>query len=323
MNRPKQLELLKYLLPGGVLKAGNFIELQQSSILEDQQQTNEVFSDKWQTYSQSGERPGYEELQRRWFLELYGFATEKELAIFLSKCEVIFDAGCGLGAKAAWFAELAPCSLVVAMDFSSAAEAASLQYHSLTNLVFVQGDIAKTEFPSSSVDCVICDQVIMHTENPEATFAELTRITRGHGGQVFCYFYAKKALPRELVDDYFRLHCKTMTQQEIWDMSEQLVELGKRLSDLNVSFAAPEIPALGIKAGTYDVQRFIYWNFLKCYWNPDLGPETSKVVNFDWYSPSNARRFGKDEVLKLIAENCLQVMTFHEEEACFSGRFSK
>ena len=32
-----------------------------------------------------------------------------------------------------------------------------------------------------------------------------------------------------------------------------------------------DIPLLGIKAGHQDVQRFIYWNVFKCYWNDDVG----------------------------------------------------
>ena len=47
---------------------------------------------------------------------------------------------------------------------------------------------------------------------------------------------------------------------------------------------------------------FLYWNFLKCFWNEDLGRETSVVTNYDWYSPSNARRYSK-QVLDLIEAN--------------------
>jgi len=28
-------------------------------------------------------------------------------------------------------------------------------------------------------------------------------------------------------------------------------------------------PELGIKGGKYDLQRFIYWNFLKCFGTPN------------------------------------------------------
>mgnify|MGYP002823077296 CR=1 FL=1 len=173
------------------------------------------------------------------------------------------------------------------------------------------------------VDYVNCDQVIMHTEDPAATLAELTRVCRPNGGQVACYFYAKKALPRELLDDHFRIACTDVPHEALWEMSAQLTELGRRLSALEVTFEAPDIPLLGIKGGTYDLQRFIYWNFIKCFWNEALGRDTSVATNFDWYSPSKARRFSAQEVHALVAHHGLTEAFFHAEEACYSGRFAR
>jgi len=301
---------------------GNFAVRTDASKHANQQHTNEAFSEKWQKYEQSDEKERLYQYQRDWYLKLYGFGTDTALTTFLRSKRVIFDAGCGLGYKAAWFAKLAPHALVIGMDFSDAARQAALAYRDVPNLFFIQGDIASTGFRSGSVDYTSCDQVIMHTEDPEATFAELGRITAREGGELACYFYAKKALPRELLDDYFRIHCTQMERSELWAMSEQLTELGKRLSALETSFDCPDIPALGIKGGRYDIQRFIYWNFLKCFWNEALGAETSVVTNFDWYSPSNARRFSEDEVRGIVAANGMAETFFHAEEACYSGRFA-
>jgi hypothetical protein len=162
----------------------------------------------------------------------------------------------------------------------------------------------------------------MHTEQPDETFRHLAEITRA-GGEFVCYVYAKKALPRELVDDYFRTRTHGVSQEEMWEFAAQLTELGKRLSELNISFEAPDIPLLGIKGGKYDVQRFIYWNFLKCFWNAEWGFEMSKATNFDWYAPSNAKRYSQAEFEAMIAENNLKIAYFHAEEACYSGRFVK
>lgn len=312
--------LLAFSAP--VTVACNFAVRTDASLHTNQQQTNDVFSDKWEKYDQSDEKQRLYEFQRNWYLKLYGFETENALRAYLATCDVIFDAGCGLGYKAAWFAELAPHALVIGMDFSGAALHAAHNYAHLPNLFFVQGDIANTGLRDGSVSYASCDQVIMHTENPERTFAELARISHRPGGQVACYFYAKKALPRELLDDHFRTACSHLSKNELWLMSEQLTELGRRLTGLKVSFEAPDIPALGIKGGTYDVQRFIYWNFLKCFWNAELGPETSLVTNFDWYSPSNARRFSEKEVRDIVSANDLAEIFFHSEEACYSGRFA-
>ena len=195
------------------------VSLDRSSSL-DQQQTNEAFSDKWETYSSSEEREGFYEFQREWYITLYGFSSENEFKEHLLDCEVIFDAGCGLGYKAAWLAELAPHALVIGMDFSEAAEHAAETYAALPNLFFIQGDIAATGLRDGVVDYINCDQVIMHTEDPEVTFAELVRITRKPEGEVACYFYAKKALPRELLDDHFRTACSELSREELWQMSK-------------------------------------------------------------------------------------------------------
>ena len=301
---------------------GNFVLRTDASQHANQQHTNEAFSEKWQKYEQSDEKERLYQYQRDWYLQLYGFGTEAALADFLASKRVIFDAGCGLGYKAAWFARLAPHALVIGMDFSDAARQAAAAYRELDNLFFIQGDIAQTGLAAGSVDYTSCDQVIMHTEDPAATFAELARITAREGGEFACYFYAKKALPRELLDDHFRTACTTMDRAELWAMSEQLAELGRRLSALDVSFDCPDIPALGIKGGLVDVQRFIYWNFLKCFWNEQLGRETSVVTNFDWYSPSNAQRFSEAEVRAIVDANGMAERFFHAEEACYSGRFA-
>ena len=302
---------------------GNFAVRAQVSNSSNQQQTNEVFSDKWAHYSSSEEREGFYQFQREWYLTLYGFSCEEELKEHLVDCEVIFDAGCGLGYKAAWLAELAPHALVVGMDFSGAAWQAAETYASLSNLFFVQGDIAATGLHDEVIDYVNCDQVIMHTDSYQDTFDELVRISHKSKGEIACYFYAKKALPRELLDEHFRAVCSELSSKELWQMSEQLTELGRRLSELNVTIESPDIPALGIKGGKQDIQRFIYWNFLKCFWNEGLGKETSIATNYDWYSPSNARRFSEEEVHALAEKHSLKEAYFRAEEACYSGRFSK
>jgi SAM-dependent methyltransferase len=261
-------------------------------------------------------------MQKGWYLKLYGFASEKDFSEYLQTKNVIYDAGCGLGYKAAWLAELAPESIVIGMDFSNAEKQAAKTYKHIDNLYFIQGDIASKTFIDGAFDYVSCDQVIMHTENPDNTFAELTRITKDKG-EFSCYVYAKKALPRELLDDYLRVKCKELSHDDLKQLSRQLSEPGKTLSDLKINIDVPDIPLMDIKGGTYDLQRVIYWNFIKCFWNADLGHDASVMTNYDWYFPSNAKRYSEDEFKDLIAENHLLINYFHKEEDCYSGRFEK
>jgi len=302
---------------------GNIIYLHSGSAHENQQHTNDVFTEKWTEFESTNNKEKLYEMQKEWYLCLYGFESNDHLAEFLSTKEYIFDAGCGLGYKTKWFADLSPNSVVIGMDFSDACEIAAKNYKDTKNLFFIKGDIADTPFLESSIDYVNCDQVIMHTEVPEDTFSELTRITKKNVGEFACYVYAKKAIPRELLDDYFRIKTKNLTNDQLWEMSKQLTVLGKALSDLNIEIDIPDIPLLGIKGGRQNLQRFIYWNFLKCYWNENQGIANSEAVNFDWYGPSNARRFGEEEYKNIINQNDLTVEFFHKEEACYSGRFSR
>ena len=299
-----------------------FIYLNDKSIESNQQHTTEAFSEKWTKYSAEDYIKSFEDFQRRWYLKLYGFETEDNLKVFLQNKEIILDAGCGLGYKAAWFAKISPNSLVIGMDFSDSVNVAKELYKDIPNLFFVRGDIANTGIKSQMLDYVSCDQVIMHTEYPEITFKHLSDILNV-GGEFSCYVYAKKALPRELLDEHFRTYTKDLTHQQIWDLSEQMTKLGKMLSDLNIELDFPDMPALGIKGGKQDLQRFLYWNFFKCFWNKDLGWDTSISTNFDWYSPSNAKRYSEEEYKIMINDNNLKINYFHSEEACYSGRFIK
>lgn len=288
----------------------------------NQAQTEKIFSDKWTEVEQYQNVEKLYEFQFDWFLKLYGFNSEEELKNYLSDKKFIIDTGCGLGYKAGWFAKLAPQATIIGIDISDALDLAAKNFSHLSNLFFLRGDIANTGIRPNSVDFVVCDQVIMHTEAPEKTFAHLSDITK-KDGEFACYVYSKKAVPRELIDDYFRKATHHIGSEEMWRFSEQLTELGKRLSELKVEFESPDIPLLGIKGGKYDIQRFIYWNFLKCFWREEWGFDLCKSTNYDWYAPSNARRFSKQEFLDMISNNQLSTSFFHEEEACYSGRFLK
>jgi hypothetical protein len=208
------------------------------------------------------------------------------------------------------------------VDISDSIYVAAKNFISYTNLYFFKGDIANTGLKKGVVDFTVCDQVIMHTEVPEQTFEHLCNIT-SNNGEFACYVYSKKALPRELIDTYFREATHRISSEKMWEFSKQLTELGRRLSNLKISFESPDIPLLGIKGGVYDIQRFIYWNFLKCFWREEWGFDLSKSTNYDWYAPSNAKRFSKEEFLNLGDDNGLKVEFFHNEEACYTARFKK
>lgn len=291
---------------------------------ENEVQTSAAFGEKWVKRADDGwdGQQAWERSQREWYLRCYGFETEEAFADFLSDRKVIVDAGCGPGYKAAWMARLNPEALVVAMDLSDSIFVAARAFADIPNLIFVKGDIANTPFRDGVFALVSCDQVLHHTENPPATVAEFERILAPHG-ILNTYVYARKALPRELLDEHFREYSKSLDSQELWDLSDQLTRLGRILSELNIQIDVPDMPALAIKGGKMDLQRFIYWNFIKCYWNPEHGFDESKMINFDWYAPSTAFRYTRDEFEKMLASAGFRSVFLHSEEACHSGRFEK
>jgi SAM-dependent methyltransferase len=318
------MEKLKQLFAKDIFINENTISFEDASIkkADNQNQTSDIFSDKWVEAAEYESIDKMYSFQLDWFLKLYGFDTKETLIAFLKDKHTIIDTGCGLGYKAAWFAELAPHAIVLGTDISDAIDVASKNYAHIPNLYFFRGDITNTGLKNGVIDFTVCDQVIMHTEIPENTFKHLCDIT-SNNGEFACYVYSKKALPRELVDDYFRKATHDIPNDKMWELSTQLTELGKNLSDLKINFECPDIPMLGIKGGTYDVQRFIYWNFLKCFWKEDWGFDLSRSTNYDWYAPSNAKRFSKEEFLKMASVNNMTTTFLHEEEACHSGRFKK
>ena len=307
------------------LKEDRFFVIENTYTENNQELTNDAFSEKWVQFSKEdlSDQNKLQDFQRDWFLQLYGFESEEQFGGWLQNFPVILDAGCGLGYKTYWFASLAPDSAIIAIDYSEAARVAyENSKDKYDNIFFAQGDIANTRLPAHSVDLVICDQVIMHTEDPSKTLSELARITARHG-EIFCYWYRRKALPRELLDEYFRVNNKSFSKEDLWKLSEEVLELGKKLSEMNITAEFPNLPSLGIKGGRMDLQRFIYWNFIKCFWNGDLGYQTSLSTNFDWYAPANARRFSKQEVMEDLGNIGFAPSYFHEETACYSGRFKR
>ena len=121
------------------IETGFYVIGETTPINDTQALTNDAFSEKWKTHSEEEivEQEKLFEFQRKWFLDLYGFKDESDLAEHLQRFEYILDAGCGLGYKAAWFAELAPTSKVIGIDFSSASYAAHQRYkNEFSNIVF-------------------------------------------------------------------------------------------------------------------------------------------------------------------------------------------
>ena len=131
----------------------NLVRIQENWIFQDsiddidqknQAQTQQIFSEKWSQFEQGDNKRRSLQFSQRMYIKLYGFESEESLKQFLFSKKTIIDTGCGLGYKAAWFAELAPHAIVIGVDISEAAKIAAKNYKHLSNLYFYQADIANT-----------------------------------------------------------------------------------------------------------------------------------------------------------------------------------
>ena len=104
-----------------------------------------------------------------------------------------------------------------------------------------------------------------------------------------------------------------MSVAECTEFSKDMAHLGKALSKLNKTITIQkDIPLLGVKSGTYDVQRFIYWHFLKCFWDESDNFDRSVGVNFDWYYPKFAYRHTPSEVKKWYRDLKIKITTIFQ-----------
>lgn len=267
--------------------------------------TVDTFTEKWSRVSP-------EELEQRfaqqyeWYVQRFGWGDEPGLAEFLSDRHTILEAGTGLGGDAARFARLSDAE-VVGLDFSDSVTMAHRQFATLPNLHYVQADLRRPPFRPRQVDFISADQVIHHTPDAEGAFHSLAGLL-GAGGTLAVYVYKHKAPLRELIDDWTRERTTQMSVDECMEFSASMSELGRELTRVGATITLERpIPLLGIEAGEHDVQRFLYWHFLKCFWSDGFSDNLNDLVNFDWYHPAAASRHSPDEVRRWCTDASLEV----------------
>lgn len=288
-------------------------------LAEQQKLTQSSFSAKWKRIPSFGHEDASRKMYVDWYLQRYGHKTIDGLRGFLADKKTILDAGTGLGRDAMLYGENTP-GQVYALDLSTSIDDAYRHVGHLPNVHLLQGDLTRLPFREGSFDFIACDQVLHHTPDTAAGFRHLVKHL-APGGEIAIYVYKKKAPIREFSDDYLRARYTQSSEEECYEFSRAMTKLGKALSDLNIELDVPEdIPALGIKAGKQNLQRFIYWNIFKCYWNDSLDFETNVMTNFDWYHPFHASRHTEEELRGWCADEGLDVVHFDVIESGISFR---
>lgn len=277
-----------------------------------QNQTAKSFRDKWE---QNKDLAFSETLREgsdifNWILNRNGFANIDGFKDWLKGRHNILDAGCGNGRVTALLRKYSPSAVeITGIDLTSAEVArANLADHE--KVTIRQMDLLGDLSDIGPFDLIYCQEVLHHTANPRASFLNLAG-RLAENGEIAIYVYKIKSPLREYADDYIRNKVSTMPYDKAMITMRQLTELGRILHDVNQKITVPEIEVLGIESGEYDLQRFLYHFFLKCFWNPALNFEENAAINYDWYHPQISTRHTLEEVESWFVAASLDVIHRH------------
>jgi hypothetical protein len=105
-----------------------------------------------------------------------------------------------------------------------------------------------------------------------------------------------------------------MSWDEATVLMKEITDFGKSLTEQKISIKSPGISALGIPSGEFDLQRFIYNSFFKCFWNSNISEQENVAINGDWYHPQIASKHTLDEVMSWFEDCNLKVIHALEDE---------
>lgn len=260
-----------------------------------QKATADTFSFKWTHFRAYGDVPQEQEFLFGWYKKKFGLPADADLGAFYADRERVLEVGPGSGFNTRFIAEHCK-GQVFALDISEAAIGTFEKTRDLENCAVVQADLMDAPFRDDFFDFILADGVLHHTPNTEAAVRALYRKVKP-GGQFFFYLYKKMGAARQFCDEHIRREFGKLSPEECFEACRGLTELGRELSRLNAEITLTRsIDVLGIPAGTHDVQRLIYYNFVKCFWNEAFDEETNNMVNFDWYHPHDAWQHTTAEV---------------------------
>jgi SAM-dependent methyltransferase len=288
----------------------------------DQHQTAESFAFQWKL-RESYDSVGRYEMFRPWLIRRYGFSEIKDMTTYFMSRHRILDAGCGSGFSSSQWLTHNNRAQWIGVEISDAIDVAKQRLAGIPNTHFVQADIFQLPFRASSFDTIFSEGVLHHTPSTEEAFKRLIPLLE-RGGEILFYVYRKKGPIREFSDDHIRELVSKLPPEEAWNRLRPLTRLAETLAKLKVNVEVPEdIDYLDIKAGRYDIQRLIYWHFMKLFWNDKMSFEENNHVNFDWYHPRYAHRQTESEIRHWCSETGLSIDRFNTEESGFTIRARK
>lgn len=288
---------------------------------QGQAQVAESFGYKW------GRLEGYSDdhqlrAGRDWLVSRYGFGSAEEMRAYFGARRLILDAGCGAGFSTSMWMEpgWSETAHWVGADISAGIEEAPERLAGCERTHFVQADLMNLPFAAGTFDTIFSEGVLHHTPSTRDAFDAIARLL-APGGEIMFYVYRRKAPLREYADDYIRDIVSPLPPEEAWATLRPLTRLAQSLAELKTEVEVVEdVPLLGIKAGRYDVQRLVYWHFVKLYWREGVPFEGNNHTQFDWYHPRYAHRHTEEELRLWCDTAGLRVTHLSAEEAGFTVR---
>ncbi len=273
------------------------------------QQTARSFSEKWhnnrllafdQTLNENSDI-------QHWILTRNGLDDISGLKSWLAPRKRILDAGCGNGRVTALLRRYAPEGTQVFGIDLTAADVAAENLAGMPNVHVEKRDLLEDLSGLGEFDLIYCQEVLHHTGDPAGAFHNVAGLL-APGGEIAIYVYKIKPPIREFTDDLVRERISDLPYGEAMTAMRQITELGRALSGLKTNITVPEVSVLGIEAGTYDIQHFVYNYFAKLFWNPDMDFEASAAINYDWYHPQFATRHTLGEVESWFEDAGLEIV---------------
>lgn len=277
----------------------------------EQSKTNATFSDKWRRFKNYGHSRAHQAFLFDWYCKKLGLPDLSGLKEFYAAKSRVLEVGPGSGFNTKFIAEHCPGE-VFALDVSDAALTTFEHTYAFDNCTVVQADLMLSPFPDAHFDFIIADGVLHHTPDTREAVRALYR-KLAPSGQMFFYVYKKMGAVRYFSDQHIRDSFMTLPPEDCYAACQGITDLGRELSKLGAKITLDKaIPVLGIPAGTHDVQRLLYYNFIKCFWNDAFDYETNNMVNFDWYHPHNAWQHSQAEVEGWLKELGATEYTFQD-----------
>jgi len=291
----------------------NFIENMND---QTQKQVQESFGKKWTQSDFGQDDEEFEEKIKPIYLEMMGL-EDTNLDIFKEK--IILEVGIGSGSSSRLWGPQA--KEFHGVDISKAVYRVPLNLKNLDiDPILSQSDINKLPYDDESFDVIVSNGVFHHTPDTKLALKNSLKKLKIGGFCIF-YIYKKKSPIREFSDDFIRSKISNLSYEDAYEKIKPLTDFGKILSEKNSDIIiSTDIEFLGIKKGTYNLQRFFYDYFFKCFWNDKWGYDHSNLVNIDWYHPKYCWRHTKEEILSWCNEMNLSIKYLKELEsgyACF------